>query len=223
MFDTSMHIHVVGIMSREELFPIIREVWADIRSFTTDSWRLLSVTLGVFALVVSIMLITDSTQPLLFSITGWYVLLFLFTFTSLSLVAAGSLNYDITRSKKQVEKFLLPIFAQRKMVTKKPKEKKDIIFTEELVVDDEDMPVWLSKKHNIWFFYAIEAITVILWILQPLLMTPIDVYKLFLMYVCEILAITIVFFVVNKARKLDREEVYGLEHLHEFLEIPDID
>lgn len=188
---------------RQVLFELMKENWADIRTYTSNLWQLATLTLTASALSVSIMLTSASSGLILFFTSfGWFGLLLLTGFTFFSLVAARGILNDIKRGQIKIEMLVTTLISERRDLSvigsDGPVEPKSIVVNQ---LKKENFPDWSTKDYVELFFRVAWGTVVLFWYLQTIFVFSSELAMLLLLVVIQTLALMLMVWYLPKQYK----------------------
>jgi hypothetical protein len=195
---------VVGMSQmRQVLFEMMKENWADIRTYTSNLWQLATLTLAASALSVSIMLTSAPSGLLLFFTSfGWFGLLLLTGFTFFSLVAARWILYDVKRGQIRIEMLVTAMTSESMdLAVCGPDGPVDATHIAVNQLKKEDFPVWSTKDYVEQFFLVAWGTAVLFWYLQTILVFSSELVMLFTLVMIQALVLTLMIWYLAKQCK----------------------
>ncbi len=189
---------------RQVLFEMMKENWADIRTYTSNLWQLATLTLAASALSVSMMLTSaPSGLMLFFTSFGWFGLLLLTGFTFFSLIAARWILHDIKRSQTRIEMLVTTLTSERMDLAVIGADGR--VDAPSVVVDQlkrEDFPVWSTKDYVEQFFFIAWLSAVLSWYLQTLFVFLAELLVLSTLVITQTLALVWMVWYLKKQYKV---------------------
>jgi len=188
---------------RQVLFEMLKESWADIRTYTSNLWQLATLTLAASALSVSIMLTSaPSGLMLFFTSFGWFGLLLLTGFTFFSLIAARWILLDIKRSQTRIEMFVTTLTTVKMdLAVSGPHGPVDTTSVLVNQLKKEDFPVWSTKDYVEQFFLVAWGAAVLFWYLQTLFVFAGELVVLLTLVMIQTLALALMVWYLVKQYK----------------------
>ncbi len=198
-------VSLVGMSQRRQvLFEMMKENWADIRTYTSNLWQLATLTLAASALSVSMMLTSaPSGLMLFFTSFGWFGLLLLTGFTFFSLIAARWILHDIKRSQTRIEMLVTTLTSERMDLAVIGADGR--VDAPSVVVDQlkrEDFPVWSTKDYVEQFFFIAWLSAVLSWYLQTLFVFLAELLVLSTLVITQTLALVWMVWYLKKQYKV---------------------